>query len=134
MENPGWWITPAVIAGLAVLGGLAKWIHWMGETNEHKNGVGKVLDEIRDDIKKILLRLPPIPAVDGSPRRLTDYGERIRDEVGANVWASREAALLRNSTKGKEPYEVEEISVSHARRVSLTPEMRRAAYEKRILS
>ena len=61
MDNPGWRITSVVIAAIAILGGLAKWIHWMGGINEHKNGVGRVLDEIRADIKKICSGCRPPP-------------------------------------------------------------------------
>ena len=126
------------IVAVALVGALVKWLLWIGSMNDHKGTVTEFMTDIRTDmtdirtdIKQILLRLPPtpIPTVDSSPRHLSDYGERIRDEVQAIAWAEQEATRLRHETEGKEPYEVEDISRSHAKRVSLSPEIQRTAYE-----
>ena len=120
------WVAIVVVAVAIALGRLLMWI---GGIKEHKSEATKFMKEIRKDIKKVLLRLPPIPAAETSPCRLAGYGERIRDEVGATAWAEQEADILRPRVASKEPYEIEEISVAHAREASLSPEMRRAAYE-----
>lgn len=82
---------------------------WMGSINEHKKQVTAFMDEVRDDIKKILGRLPPTTTTGSSPLALTDFGDEISKDLGAKGWAQRTADRLRDQITGKQDYEVQEF-------------------------
>ena len=65
---------------------------------------------MRDDIKQIFLRLPPVPVVASSPLQLTDYGEKMADFMRAKPWVSDLAPSLRTEVAGKRAFEVDEFS------------------------
>ena len=71
------WLIPSVIAGLAAIGGgLFKAGGWFSNVNSDRKSFKEFMDEIRGDIKEILLRLPPLTVASSSPLRLTDFGEK----------------------------------------------------------
>ena len=74
------WIAITIVAVASSLGWL---LMWVGGLKEHKSEVTKFMAEVRETLRSILLRLPPVPTGTTSPRHLTDYGETIRDKVGA---------------------------------------------------
>lgn len=121
--------TPAVlIVGAAT--GLAWLLLWIGGIKEHKSSVTKFMTEIREDIKKILNRLPADPIGAKSPLSLTDYGEKIAEAVGAKSWAREHAEIVRGRVVGKPAYEVEDVSFAYARdELVLSPSMREVMYE-----
>ena len=118
-----WWVTPAAIAAVAIVGGLATLIYWMGQVQEHRGSVSKFMEEIRDDIKKIFERLPPVPVAGSSPLRLTDFGDRIAAWLKADAWAAGLAPELRSQLEGKAPFEIDRFSREHVRE-HLAPEWR----------
>ena len=77
MEN---WIA---IIGVAAISALFWLGHWIGTVNEHKAGVGKCLDGIRQDIRKILTRLPAPTIKSNSPIQLTELGRSISGEIAS---------------------------------------------------
>ena len=67
--------------------------------------------EIRDDIKQILLRLPPpTPIENGSPARLNEYGRKMAAFLRAEEWAAGIAATAVREVVNKRPFEIEEFS------------------------
>lgn len=91
---------------------------WVGGIKEHESEVAKLMDEIRRDIKKVLLRSPPPPAATAaSPPRLTDYGEDLSEKLDAKTWAKMEANSLHRQGQeiGNKPFEIEEFSFEHVR-------------------
>ena len=118
-----WLETPAiVIAAIAVLTILWKAAHWKGTVDEHRKTmdehrrtVASFMKEIRDKIDRIFERLPPVPVAGMSPRRLTDFGEKISASIGAEAWAADLAPRLRGRVEGKAPFEVDRVSREYVR-------------------
>ena len=108
------WINPLtiLIATIAVITIIVKLAMWAEKVNQartdfddHKKTLGEFMSEIRDDIKNILTRLPPVAVVGGSPLRLTDLGRSISDTLKAAEWAARIAGDVKDRIDGKQPYE-----------------------------
>ena len=118
-HDPGTYMV--VIAGLGLIGAaaLVKLGMWIGGANKqvtavekhvegaekHMSAVERLLQEIREDIKR-LLRWSETAAAGGSPLRLTDLGRRISDMLDAPAWARETAPILRPRVEGEPPYEV----------------------------
>ena len=128
------WIGPALIlAVLAILGLMCKAAYWVGAVSSERKDIKSTasddrsvlrgfMQEIRDDIKKILLRIPPQTVAAGSPRRLTDFGKVIAEKIGAEQWANDLAPSLVPRTKDMQPFEVDAFSYKHVK-TSLSDEM-----------
>ena len=123
------WLTNPLtyVLALAVGTALVKGLFWLRDVHNAKQGWGAIVDEIRKDIKDILLRLPPTPAsvTSGSPLRLTDFGRKMAVNMDAQAWATDLAPTLREDLAGKRAFEVDEFSrkyvhehMQHAERVS----------------
>ncbi|MCY4369833.1 MAG: hypothetical protein OXF41_10575 [bacterium] len=133
-DNPLIWISPAAIVTVALVGAMVKWLIRIGSMNEHKRTVTGFTVEIRDDIKKIMRRLPAEPVGMTSPLALTDYGKKLSAKLDAVMWAKQEADSLRDQDTGTEPFEIEEFSFEHVRRTypqirDLSITIRTAVYE-----
>lgn len=75
-----WLNTPLIVtASLAVIYAVVKVIRWTATVDLKLNQFTDFAKEVRDDIKQILLRLPPVPVAGSSPLRLTDFGEKMAD-------------------------------------------------------
>ena len=81
--------SPLAILLVFALGGLVWLSKWIGGVNEHKSEVGKFMEEIRDDIKKIFRRLPSKTLDRGSPIQLTALGDSRLEETAYQNGASR---------------------------------------------
>ena len=68
---------PLAVLLVAALAGLVWLSKWIGGVNEHKSEVGRLMQEIRTDIKKIFQRLPSEALDRDSPIRLTDLGDEM---------------------------------------------------------
>ena len=124
------WLTNPLtyVLALAVGGALVKGLFWLRDVHNAKQGWGAVVDEIRADIKNILLRLPstPAPVESGSPLQLTDFGRKMATAMDASAWATTLAPSLREGLAGKRAFEIDEFSrkyvqekMSHDERVSM---------------
>lgn len=117
------WGTPAaVIAALALIGILWRFAYWKGTVDEHRKAVDgslgsikAILDEIRDDIKKIFRALPAKSVEAGSPLRLTDFGEQIAQHLNAYEWASKHAPTLLHLLSNMQDFEIDAFSDNHVR-------------------
>lgn len=110
LENP-----LMILAALAVGTVLYKTITWIANVNSDREKFHEFMNEVRDDIKKILGRLPSASISSGSPIQLTDLGREISTKLGAREWAEKAAAKLGERVKGKQPYEVQEISFNYVK-------------------
>jgi len=104
-KNP---ITYLVILG--VVSAIVTASIWVGKINERTGKTSELLKEIRDDIKRIFERLPPVTATSKSPAQLTDLGKKISKDLEVAGWVREAAETLREKTSGKPPYEVEELA------------------------
>ena len=108
-----WLNTPLIVtASLAVIIAAVKVIRWTATVDLRLDRFTAFAKEVRDDIKQIFLRLPPVPVVSSSPLHLTDFGARMADFMKAKPWASDLAPSLRAEVAGKRAFEVDEVSRS----------------------
>lgn len=118
-----WLNTPLIVtASLAVIYAVVKVIRWTATVDLKLNQFTDFAKEVRDDIKQIFLRLPPVPVVGSSPLRLTDFGEKMADFMKAKPWASDLAPSLQAEVAGKRPFEVDEFSRNYVQ-TSLNDEL-----------
>lgn len=101
-------------SALLALGGA---IFWAGRIQEHKSGVADYIKEIREDIKKVLGRLPNDPVIGtGSPIRLTELGNTISAEVRGKEWAEEKSDSLVDDCRDLRAYEIQEKCFAYAKR------------------
>lgn len=110
LENP-----LLILAALAVGTVFYKTITWIANVNSDREKFHEFMKEVRDDIKKILGRLHSASVSSGSPIQLTDLGKEISTKLGAHEWAEKAAVELGERVKGKQPYEVQEISFNYVK-------------------
>ena len=80
-----------------------KIIKWIVEVNSTKRDFRLFAEEMRKDIKSILLRLPRPAVASESPMRLTDFGSEIASKLQAREWASEVAPTQVAEVEGKRP-------------------------------
>lgn len=106
-----WFSTPLIVtAFLAVLITAVKVVRWTATVDLKLEQFTGFAREVRDDIKLIFLRLPPVPVAGASPLQLTDFGEKMADFMKAKTWASELRPSLLAEVAGKRPFEVDEFS------------------------
>ncbi len=87
------------------------------ETNAIRSEIKNEVKEIRADIKSIFSRLPPPETTESdSPRRLSELGERVAEEIQINEWISGYAEALKEQISGKDKnaYEIQEMCFAYA--------------------
>ena len=94
LDNPLTYIVAVTVGGLLVKG-----LFWLRDVHHVKNGWQAFTQEIRDDIKQILLRLPP-------PRPIEKMAEFLR----AKDWAASVATTVVHEVVNKQPFQIEEFS------------------------
>ena len=103
--SPLFWAALAIAFATAVFKGAA----WYGAVNSDRDSFREFMQEVRNDIKAILLKLSPPVAESGSPIRLTDLGERISGEVGARGIARELLDDVLPQVRGKSAYDIQEF-------------------------
>ena len=106
------WVS-VIVVSLMMVGLVLKMGRWMGRVDDHVGTVKDFMQEIRNDIKQIFVRLPPVPVASGSPVVLTDFGRKISNHINAETWASYTAPGLLGDVKGKEDYEIDAYCESY---------------------
>ena len=81
---------------------------WVGHVNSELREFHEFMDEIREDIKKILSRLPLYPVSQDSPLRLNELGEEIASELGLAKWARESANQHLGAVQSLKPFEVQD--------------------------
>ena len=133
--NPSWWAPASIVGGIALFGAGVKIALWAGKVNTKLGSLGEGLAEVRADIKKILERQVPPPAVQASsPVQLTSFGEKISAAASAREWAADHASRLTDEISGKQEFEVFEMCVAYVaeqieKDESLQRNIRKVAYE-----
>lgn len=104
--NPVW-----ILVALAVAGAIGKGLFWLRDVHNVKNGWGTLAEDIRNDLKEILARLPPQQLVESaSPLRLSKRGEEVSESMNAAEWAAQLAPNLAPEVAGKQPFEIDQLS------------------------
>ncbi len=106
-----------VIVAIAVLGFIWKAAEWKGNKDAESKNFIQFIEEVRDDIKKILWALNPEtrPIEKKSPLRLTDYGMKMAQEMKADEILQPYVSRLIDATKGKTVYGIQEECIRYAR-------------------
>lgn len=118
----GLWLGAGAIILVAAVTAAIKLANWHGAVNTDRTNFKKFMDEVRDDIKKILQRLPASPVTAQSPLRLTDLGERISQELDAPSIIRELSTVLRGRASGKLAYEIQELSFEYIQEEYQPPE------------
>lgn len=114
MEN--WPDTPLIlVAFLAVASVLVSIGVWVGSVNADRKSFKEFMNEVRNDIKKILARLPAPTIEGGSPIRLTDLGRSVADDLDVGKWVEQVAPSLIARVKGKPPFEVQNFCFDYVK-------------------
>ena len=130
-----WLFIPSSVIALIAAGTLGfKLSQWVSDVNADRKEFRAFMEEMRTKIESILSRLPPVPARDGSPLRLTDLGERITQTLGGRAWAQETAAVLAERARGKQPYDIQELCTAYVREefqptAELDAQIKACAYE-----
>ena len=146
---PEWLPVATAITLVMALVGIGIWIggvnadrkktqgfeEWKGKVDSERKSFKEFMQEVRDDIKTILSRLPPAEATRTSPLRLTDFGRALSAGIAGPEWADRIADMVADQVVGMEAYEIQEFSFGYVENdLSPTEEerraMRRTAYEQ----
>lgn len=87
---------------------------WKGSVDTDMNAFKTFMQEIKDDIKTILLRLPAPTRSHESPIKLTDLGKQIVEDVRPERWIERYAQELLPETMDRSLYQIQELAFSFA--------------------
>lgn len=111
------WTNPLihVAGGIAIIGATWKLGESKGRTDDSVAAIKAAIGEIREDIKKILGRLPNPSVEGGSPLRLTEFGEEISQRLDARSWAAETASDLLPETLGMQAFQVDEFCETYVR-------------------
>ena len=86
----------------------------------------KSIDEIRNDIKEIFKILGPAVDTSGSPRRLTEFGLTISQQIGAKKLAAGLARQIKDEVEGFSPYDVQEYCFEYMKKDGVLDEKQNA--------
>ena len=121
----GWSENPLVwLAGLATVVAVGSAIfaagNWYGKVNADRKAFNEFIKEVRDrlreinaQLREIFRRLPPVVAAESSPLRLTDFGEKIADCLGAEELADGLENVLRPLVAGMTDYDLQEECIRY---------------------
>ena len=144
------WVTFAGLVTLLVafIAAVAKISRWSGQVDADRKNLKEsaatdrstlkeFMEEIRSDIKKILLALPPPrTAARARPAQLTEFGQEVAARVDAHAWAVRESqSILADATLIEmEPYQIEAFCGRHVtdqsrKQAPVQEKVQRAIYE-----
>ena len=132
-SNPwAWFIIALTVAGIVFKGGL-----WVGAVNTDRTALKSAVNEIRDDIKRILQWIPSKTIDSGSPLKLTNLGKLVSEGIGAPAIVRPLAAGLRARADGKLPYDIQELCFDFIRDEyepgdEVETEIKRCAYQNGI--
>lgn len=87
---------------------------WVGSVTTNQKNFREFMIEVRDDIKKILLKVSG-EATSSSPIRLTELGEAMSKTFRGKDWATEKANVLSDRVKDKEAYEIQEFCQNYVR-------------------
>lgn len=89
---------------------------WKGTVDTDRNAFKTFMQEIKDDIKTILLRLPQSTTGHSSPIQLTELGGKVVDMVKPHGWIEDYATGLLNDIQSDDMslYQIQEHAFSFA--------------------
>lgn len=143
---PDWITGPNVLAAIAVGGVVYAGIRWIVLTTQDRSDfkefmkrIDKDLNTIKGSVNRILGKLgelgPPL-VEQGSPLRLTTYGQDLATEMGAWAWADQIAGDLakKAAETGSEPYQIDQECEHYVHGpdlgAAMTAAVGRVAYER----
>lgn len=144
MDHKYWWVTPVVIASIAILGyviavvvSLMKFSSWKTGVDKHMETVDGFMKEIDGKIDKIQDYLLGSRKVleSESPITLTEMGKTISSEISAKEWAESTAPiLLERAKKFSKEFEIYELCKDYVKHEfvpneEILSQMREVAYE-----
>ena len=110
--NP-WMLVGAFVALATVIFYVGKWV---GGINAFKSGAIGLLNDIRNDVRTLLDRVPAVHIARGSPLRLTELGKSVSRALDAPAWmASLATELADRVGESSSPYDIQEFCLAYMR-------------------
>ena len=114
MNSAYWALGISVTVVSAAITFAYKFGKWRAKVDSDRIRFSNFKEEIRNDNKNILSRLPCLSTSSASPIRLTDIGERISKNINARSWAEKVANEMVEQTKGFDLLKIQEESFEKA--------------------
>ncbi|MCY4129513.1 MAG: hypothetical protein OXG15_09785 [Gammaproteobacteria bacterium] len=122
-----WWhalIAASMLIGVGV---------WVVKVETSQKNFRQFMEEIRNDIKEIFIRLPAKPLSETSQLALTDKGRKMLAEIEGERWALELATTLTGKVDDMDEYQIQEFCFGFVGSLDLTDEqdarIRKCAYE-----
>ena len=114
-SNPwAWFIIALTLGGIVFKAG-----QWVGAVNTDRTDLKAAVEQIREDIKKLLLWLPSKTLDTDSPLKMNDLGKTVSDEIDVPAIIRPIAATLRARMLGKLPYDIQARLMTARQRAKL---------------
>lgn len=85
----------------------------MGKMRQDMRTMRQDMGAMRQDVQQLYHRLSEPTIAKNSPRRLSELGEQIAEDLGVAKWARQTAEQMRQRVIGKRPYEIQEICFTY---------------------
>ncbi len=114
----------------------AKWAARIETEVSHLQRDVKDIKSGLDKLQEYIYSLFGAPAAySKSPLKLTEFGKELSHYINAKDWAKGKAVELSTKTKGKEPFEIHEISEKYVKHMfqsdnETARDVKRTSYEK----
>lgn len=110
--NP-WMLVGTFVAVATVVFYIGKWV---GGINAFKSAALGLLNDIRNDVRTLLDRVPAVHIARGSPLRLTELGKSVSTALDAPAWMGALAAeLAERIAEATSPYDIQEFCLAYMR-------------------
>lgn len=126
LSDPRW-----VVLLVLGLGSLVFFLgRWVRHVNSNLRKFREFMDEMREDIKKILSRLPVYLVSQDGPLRLNELGEEMASKLGLAKWARANAKRHSIAVQNLKPFEIQDYCYELLNnRFSPTPDQETAIRE-----
>ncbi|MCY4131331.1 MAG: hypothetical protein OXF39_01645 [Nitrospira sp.] len=114
MENLSPYATPIVIVIIAIIGGVVGLIQWGANVNADRKTFREFMEEVKNDIKELLRRLPPVTTTGESPIELTDLGKKVVTMLQPDQWIEKYASQRLPCTVSMSLYQIQKDAFEFA--------------------
>lgn len=114
----------AILGVLGLIGGVIafvyKWGRWTGSVDADRKTFKEFMEEVKNDIKELLRRLPPVTTAGQSPIELTDLGKKVVTMLQPDQWIESYASQRLPRTDDMSLYQIQQDAFDFAEQELLT--------------
>lgn len=108
----------ATVSCLGILGGIGafiyKWGRWTGSVDTDRATFKEFMNEVRQNIREILARIPPVTTAGQSPIELTDLGKKVVTMLNPHHWIESYAQERLSRTSDMSLYQIQQDAFEFA--------------------